>query len=126
MSHTLRRPTAFGCPGFHRAHGPSRRVLLQIGVRGRQVRGSSDRLAAYPATNPVSPADLTATLYHALGLRAETTLTAARPPFAPDAGAGGIGVVRVIKAKFRNYVRAKAGVGMRNEALCKALYNKAW
>jgi Protein of unknown function (DUF1501) len=50
-------------------------VLAGGGVRGGQVYGSSDRLAAYPARDPVSPADLTATLYHALGLPAETTLT---------------------------------------------------
>jgi hypothetical protein len=50
-------------------------VLAGGGVRGGQVYGSSDRLAAYPATNPVAPADLTATLYHALGISAETTLT---------------------------------------------------
>jgi hypothetical protein len=49
-------------------------VLAGGGVRGGQVYGSSDRLAAYPAADPVSPADLTATLYHALGLTAETTL----------------------------------------------------
>jgi hypothetical protein len=50
-------------------------VLAGGDVRGGQVYGSSDRLAAYPATNPVAPADLTATLYHALGIPAETTLT---------------------------------------------------
>jgi hypothetical protein len=50
-------------------------VLAGGGIRGGQVYGSSDRLAAYPATNPVSPPDLTATLYHALGVPAETMLT---------------------------------------------------
>jgi hypothetical protein len=50
-------------------------VLAGGGIRGGLVYGSSDRLAAYPATNPVSPPDLTATLYHALGISAETTLT---------------------------------------------------
>jgi hypothetical protein len=38
------------------------------GVRGGQVYGSSDRSAAYPSTNPVSPADVAATIYHCLGI----------------------------------------------------------
>src|SRR5262249_3340103 len=38
------------------------------GVRGGQVYGSSDRTAAYPSTNPVSPADVAATIYHCLGI----------------------------------------------------------
>jgi hypothetical protein len=50
-------------------------VLAGGGVRGGQVYGSSDRQAAYPATNPVAPEDLTATLYHALGVPPETTVT---------------------------------------------------
>jgi uncharacterized protein DUF1501 len=43
-------------------------VLAGGGIRGGQVYGSSDRSAAYPSTNPVSPADLAATIYHCLGL----------------------------------------------------------
>jgi len=43
-------------------------VLAGGGIRGGQIFGSSDRIAAYPATNPVSPADLSATIYHALGI----------------------------------------------------------
>src|SRR5262249_56454024 len=39
-------------------------LLAGGGVRGGQVYGSSDRGAAYPSTNPVSPADLVATIYH--------------------------------------------------------------
>lgn len=38
------------------------------GMRGGQVYGSSDRYAAYPSTNPVSPADVAATIYHCLGI----------------------------------------------------------
>ena len=30
--------------------------------------GKSDQLGAYPATRPFSPADLAATVYHALGV----------------------------------------------------------
>src|SRR5581483_10931639 len=43
-------------------------VLAGAGVRGGQVFGSSDRHAAYPSTNPVSPGDLAATIYHCLGI----------------------------------------------------------
>ncbi len=43
-------------------------VLAGGGVRGGQVYGKSDRFAAYPAENPVSPAQLAATVYHLLGV----------------------------------------------------------
>jgi hypothetical protein len=44
------------------------------GVRGGMIHGRSDHLAAYPAADPVSPADLTATIYHALGVSPDTTI----------------------------------------------------
>jgi hypothetical protein len=50
-------------------------VLAGGGVRGGQVYGSSDRTAAYPSTNPVSPSDLAATIYHCLGINPRTHLT---------------------------------------------------
>ncbi len=43
-------------------------VLAGGGIRGGQVFGSSDRLAAYPASMPVLPEDISAMLYHALGV----------------------------------------------------------
>ncbi len=43
-------------------------ILAGGGVRGGVVHGSSDRYAAYPATNPISPSDLAATVYHCLGV----------------------------------------------------------
>jgi len=50
--------------------GPcSTTVFAGGGVRGGQVYGKSDRIAAYPTENPVSPEDVLATIYHALGLR---------------------------------------------------------
>jgi uncharacterized protein (DUF1501 family) len=51
------------------------------GVRGGQVYGSSDRGAAYPSTNPVTPADIAATIYHCLGIdpRAHVTDQQGRP-----------------------------------------------
>jgi hypothetical protein len=49
-------------------------VLAGGGVRGGQVYGSSDRSAAYPASNAVHPVDLVATVSHCLGLSTELTL----------------------------------------------------
>jgi hypothetical protein len=43
-------------------------VLAGGGIKGGVVHGSSDRHAAYPASNPTSPADLAATIYHCLGV----------------------------------------------------------
>jgi hypothetical protein len=43
-------------------------VLAGAGVRGGAVIGASDRWAAYPASDPVSPEDLGATILHALGV----------------------------------------------------------
>lgn len=50
-------------------------VLAGGGVKGGYVHGSSDRYAAYPASNPTSPADLAATVYHLLGVDPHLTLT---------------------------------------------------
>ncbi|MBS0201567.1 MAG: DUF1501 domain-containing protein [Planctomycetes bacterium] len=43
-------------------------VLAGGGIRGGQVYGSSDRYAAYPASNAVRPMDLVSTVYHSLGV----------------------------------------------------------
>ena len=43
-------------------------VLAGGGVVGGRVYGKSDKEAAYPIENPVSPEDLAATIYHALGI----------------------------------------------------------
>ena len=50
-------------------------VLAGGGIRGGQVYGKSDKLAAEPIDNPVPVADYVATIYHALGYDAETTVT---------------------------------------------------
>ncbi len=42
-------------------------VLAGGGVRGGQVIGESDEIGAYPVSRPVSPADLHASVFHALG-----------------------------------------------------------
>jgi hypothetical protein len=49
-------------------------LLAGGGIRGGQVYGSSDRIGAYPASDPVDPVDLHATLYHCLGLDPEQTM----------------------------------------------------
>lgn len=43
-------------------------VLCGAGVRGGLVYGSSDKLGTRPESHPVSPADLTATIYDSLGI----------------------------------------------------------
>lgn len=43
-------------------------VVAGGGVSGGRVYGKSDKEAAYPIENPVSPEDLAATIYHALGI----------------------------------------------------------
>src|SRR5262249_55429436 len=49
-------------------------VLAGGGIGGGQVHGASDRWAAHPSTAPVSPADLAATIYQALGIDLHTPL----------------------------------------------------
>lgn len=41
------------------------------GIRGGQVYGKSDKIAAFPSDNPVSPTDFLATIYYALGIDPE-------------------------------------------------------
>ena len=43
-------------------------ALAGGGIRGGQVYGRSDKIGAYPAEFPVSPADLSATIFHCLGV----------------------------------------------------------
>lgn len=43
-------------------------VFAGGGIRGGQIYGASDARAEYPKDHPVSPADLVATIYHALNL----------------------------------------------------------
>jgi uncharacterized protein (DUF1501 family) len=50
-------------------------VFAGAGVRGGQVIGQSDKSGAYPASRPYTPADLAATVYHALGIDPSTELT---------------------------------------------------
>jgi hypothetical protein len=43
-------------------------VMAGAGISGGQVFGSSDRTGAYPASDPIHPHDLTATIFHLLGI----------------------------------------------------------
>ena len=49
-------------------------VLAGAGIRGGIVYGRSDKHAAYPADNPVSPEDLADTIFHALGIDPDTRI----------------------------------------------------
>jgi hypothetical protein len=49
-------------------------VLAGAGIRGGAVYGSSDASAAQPKDNPVHASDFAATIYHALGYDASTTV----------------------------------------------------
>jgi hypothetical protein len=57
-----------------RDHWPDCYSLLLAGggIQGGAVYGSSDRLGAYPETDPVTPADLAATIYSRFGLDPRT------------------------------------------------------
>jgi Protein of unknown function (DUF1501) len=43
-------------------------VLAGAGIRGGQVIGASDKNGAYPVTDPIRGGDLTATIFHLLGI----------------------------------------------------------
>ena len=63
-------------------------VLAGAGIRGGATYGRSDKDAAYPADDPVSPEDLSATVFHALGISPETRILDAqgRPVAVSDGG----------------------------------------
>jgi len=51
------------------------------GIKGGQVYGQSDKIAGRPASNPTTPAEFVATIYHCLGIdpHAEVTDVGGRP-----------------------------------------------
>jgi len=53
-----------------RQHWPScySAILAGCGIRGGTVYGESDKIGAYVKDRPVRPQDLSATIYHALGV----------------------------------------------------------
>lgn len=60
-----------------RDHWPGAQSILLAGagVPAGQVRGATDRHAAFPTDLPVGPADLTATFLHLLGIPPDLTVT---------------------------------------------------
>ena len=63
-------PRSEGVEGSGRDHWTNCMTLLLAGggVQGGQVYGTSDKIAAYPDKNPVSPEDVAKTIYHAMGI----------------------------------------------------------
>jgi uncharacterized protein (DUF1501 family) len=49
-------------------------LLAGGGIKSGQVLGSSDRIGAYPASDPIDPVDIHATMYHCMGLDPEQTM----------------------------------------------------
>jgi hypothetical protein len=49
-------------------------LLAGGGIQGGAVYGQSDAIGAYPKDNPVTPEDVAATIYHALGFSPETRI----------------------------------------------------
>jgi len=57
-------------------------LLAGGGIKGGQVYGTSDKLAAFPASDPVDPADLHATVYQCMGIDPHAMIhDAMRRPF---------------------------------------------
>jgi uncharacterized protein (DUF1501 family) len=49
-------------------------LLAGGGIRGGQLVGSSDKIAAFPVSTPTDPVDVQATIYHCLGLDPHLTI----------------------------------------------------
>lgn len=56
-------------------------VLAGGGIRGGQTFGASDRYGEYPADRPVTPADITKTVYHAMGIENLEAFDAQNRPY---------------------------------------------
>ncbi len=80
-------PTQFGPDG--RDHWPQCYTVLFAGggITPGAIHGSSDRIGAYPATDPVTPDDIAATMFWALGIDPATEVfdTLDRPFRSPPA-----------------------------------------
>ncbi|MEX2119065.1 MAG: DUF1501 domain-containing protein [Pirellulales bacterium] len=63
-------PRSGGATGAGRDHWTHCLSVLLAGggIRGGRTYGSSDRYAEFPADHPVTPADVTKTVYHAMGI----------------------------------------------------------
>jgi hypothetical protein len=70
-------------------------LFAGAGVQGGQVIGSSDKLGGEPKERPVSPQQIAATVYHALGLPAGTTIPG------PDGTPVALAAARPVEELFR-------------------------
>jgi len=63
-------PRSGGAGGAGRDHWTHCQSILMAGggIRGGQSFGQSDRFGEYPAVQPLTPADVTKTVYHAMGI----------------------------------------------------------
>ncbi len=61
-------PSAYNEPGRDHWGAVQTLFLAGGGVRGGNVVGASDKIAAYPADRPQKPENMAATIYHALGI----------------------------------------------------------
>ena len=61
-------PSAYKLPGRDHWGRVQTVFLAGGGVAGGRVVGSSDRIGAHPASDPQTPEDLAATIYHSLGI----------------------------------------------------------
>ncbi|MCH2211245.1 MAG: DUF1501 domain-containing protein [Fuerstiella sp.] len=64
----FRLPNTYKLPGRDHWGGVQTVLLAGAGITGGTVIGSSDKLGAYPASEPQRPENLAATIYQALGL----------------------------------------------------------
>jgi uncharacterized protein (DUF1501 family) len=76
-------PRSGGPAGAGRDHWTDCQFALLAGggIRGGRVVGSSDNVGAYPSDRPVSPSDLAATVYAALGITDKEALDREGRPF---------------------------------------------
>jgi hypothetical protein len=70
-------------------------VFAGGGVRGGATYGSSDIQGAYPASDPVTPQDVAATIYHALGIDPEIRV-ADRFGRPVEVGSGGKAILPIL------------------------------
>jgi uncharacterized protein (DUF1501 family) len=83
------RTPKFNANGGRDHWGPCFSIALAgAGAGGGQIIGASDRLGAFPADRPVTPANLAATIFHLLGIEphAEFIDPTGRPRYVTDNG----------------------------------------
>jgi len=76
-------PRSGGKKGAGRDHWTACQSILLAGggIQGGRTFGTTDKFAEYPAENPLSPTDITATVYHAMGVNDLTATDAFGRPF---------------------------------------------